>query len=136
MAYQRLLAAYGTLMRPFGRIEELGLAEHLSFISSCRLMGELYDMGRFPGAVPGDGVIHGELFRVKSPRAWTIMDAYEGYRPAREDASLFVRRQVKLRQPTDQRAWVYWFNGDPTEHSRVPSGCWITHMQNGGPKET
>lgn len=136
MSSQHLLAAYGTLMRPFGRHEELGLADHLSFVSSCRLSGDLYDLGRFPGAVPGDGVVHGELFRLNSPRAWETMDRYEGYRPDREEASLFVRRRVELRHPPHRSAWVYWYNGAPTEHPRVPSGCWISYVQNGGPEET
>lgn len=128
---QPLLAAYGTLMRPFGLHKKMGIAGDLSFLSTCCFSGVLYDLGRFPGAVPGDRTVHGELFRLQTPHAWDIIDSYEGYNPDREEASLFVRRQVVLQQPPDQTAWVYWYNGDPAGHPQVPSGNWITYPLNG-----
>lgn len=122
-------------MRPFGRQEELGVGAQLSFVSICRLSGLLYDLGKFPGAVPGEGTVHGELFRLRSSHALEVLDHYEGYHPDREEASLFVRRRVALQHPPGQTAWVYWFNGDPTDHPQVPSGHWITYLQNGGSEE-
>lgn len=123
-------------MRPFGLHEKLGLTHRLTFVSTCALAGVLYDLGRFPGAVPGNDVIYGELFRLRSPQVWAVLDRYEGYRAEDEKASLFVRRQVVLRNPHEQTAWVYWYNGDPSGHPRVPSGNWLTYVQNGGERDS
>lgn len=122
-----MLATYGTLMRRFGGLERLAIADRVSFVRTCQFAGVLYDLGRFPGAVPGDEEVHGELFRLHDVELWSVLDAYEGYEAGREESSLFVRRQIALQEPADCTAWVYWFNGDPTGHSRVPSGDWATY---------
>lgn len=129
-----LLATYGTLMRPFGGCERLGVADRVSFAATCRFDGVLYDLGRFPGAVPGDGTVHGELLRLHDPQVWAGLDPYEGYDADREEDSLFVRRRVSLQEPSDRTAWVYWFNDDPTGRPRVPSGDWAAYTQ--GNRET
>lgn len=124
-----LLATYGTLRRTFGQLEELGIERHLTFCSRCRFKGEMYDLGAYPGAVPGSDVLHGELFRLEASGGWKSLDEYEGYLPEREAASLFVRREVALQQPSSTRAWVYWYNRDPTGHSRIPSGDWVAYTK-------
>lgn len=118
------LATYGTLMRSFGGADRLGVKDRLSFVTTCQFAGVLYNLGQFPGAVPGEGAVHGELFRLRDPQAWAVLDRYEGYDADREDDSLFVRRRVDLIAPSDRTAWVYWFNGDPTGRPRVESGDW------------
>lgn len=123
-----LLATYGTLMRAAGGPERLDVRDRLSFVTECLFGGILYDLGRYPGATPGDGVVRGELFRLHDPRVWAVLDRYEGYDPDREEASLFVRRQASLDEPADRRAWVYWYNGDPTGHPRIPSGDWAAYV--------
>jgi gamma-glutamylcyclotransferase (GGCT)/AIG2-like uncharacterized protein YtfP len=127
-----LLATYGTLMRSFGGCERLGVADQVSFVRMCRFAGVLYDLGRFPGAVPGDATVHGELLRLHDPQVWAVLDQYEGYDADHEEASLFVRRRVDLQEPSDRTAWVYWFNGDPTGRSRVPSGDWAAYDRGNG----
>lgn len=122
------LVAYGTLMRAFGGPGRLDVADRLSFVSECQFAGVLYDLGHFPGAVPGDGVVQGELFRLLGPEVWAVLDRYEGYDPDREEASLFVRRRVLLGEPADRTAWVYWYNDDPTDRPRIPSGDWAAYV--------
>ena len=116
-------------MRPFGGCERLGVADRVSFVTTCRFDGVLYDLGRFPGAVPGDGLVHGELLRLHDPQVRAVLDPYEGYDADRKDESLFVRQRGTLREPADRAAWVYWFNGDPTGHSKVSSGDWATYLE-------
>ena len=115
-------------MRAFDFQDELGVRGRMEFVEPCRWDGTLYDIGPFPGAVPGAGTIHGELFRLDSPEVWTVLDQYEGYDPDQPEASPFVRRRVELAAP-DVTAWVYWYNGDPTSHPRVSSGSWATYLQ-------
>jgi gamma-glutamylcyclotransferase (GGCT)/AIG2-like uncharacterized protein YtfP len=122
-----VLATYGTLMRGFGMIERLGIQHQLTFVEPCRWQGLLYDLGAYPGAVPGDGLVHGEMFRLSSSAVWSVLDHYEGYDPDREAASRFVRRRVSLDHP-DRAAWVYWFNGETTGHPQVPSGDWAAYV--------
>lgn len=119
-----LLATYGTLMRAGGGLDRLGVADRVSVVGACRFEGCLYDLGRFPGAVPGTGTVRGELVRFSDVQVWTVLDRYEGYDPDNEAASLFIRRRVPLMEPADQTAWVYWYNGDPGDAPRVPSGDW------------
>jgi len=125
----RILATYGTLMRAFDGLERLGVTDRVSFVEPCRFAGILYDLGRFPGAVPGEGTVHGELLHLHDPDVWTVLDRYEGYDPDREGESLFVRRTVNLRKPADQAAWVYWFNGDPEGRPQVASGRWGDYVR-------
>lgn len=120
---------YGTLMRSFGRHRQLGVEDRLAFVARCRWAGRLYDLGSFPGAVPGEGTIYGELFRLTDPKVWAILDRYEGYDPDHEAASLFIRREVTLEVPTDRTAWVYWYNKDPAGHPPVPSGDWASYVE-------
>jgi len=115
----RLLATYGTLMRAGGGVERLGVADRVSVVGACRFEGCLYDLGRFPGAVPGGGTVCGELLRLSDPEVWAVLDRYEGYDPDDEAASLFVRRRVSLTEPAGRTAWVYWYNDDPGEAPRV-----------------
>ncbi|PSQ96959.1 MAG: hypothetical protein BRD55_04790 [Bacteroidetes bacterium SW_9_63_38] len=122
-----LLATYGTLMRGFDIQDELGVRPQMDFVERCRWEGELYDIGPFPGAVPGDGTIHGELFRLDSPDAWAVLDPYEGYDPDWPAASTFVRREVSLSTP-DTTAWVYWYNGTVADQPQVASGDWGKHV--------
>lgn len=116
-------------MRPFGRLEQLDVAGRLSLVGPCRFRGVLYDLGSFPGAVPGDGVVHGELHQLGDPQVWSVLDRYEGYDEKREDQSLFIRRPVELIEPAGQGAWLYWYNGDVSDPPRVPSGDWAKYVE-------
>ncbi|MFP4228621.1 MAG: gamma-glutamylcyclotransferase [Salinivenus sp.] len=130
-AAETLLATYGTLMRGMGRHESLDVAEALSFVARCQFDGVLYDLGAFPGAVPGDGTVHAELFRLRSEEVWSVLDRYEGYTPEAEAQSLFVRRRTPLQSPSDTTAWVYWYAGPTAGRVRVPSGDWRVHVEGG-----
>ena len=133
MGASPLLVTYGTLMQAAGGFERLGVADQVSVVGACRFEGRLHDFGRFPGAVPGAGTVYGELVRLSDAQAWTGLDRYEGYDPDNEAASLFVRRRVSLTAPADQTAWVYWYNDDPGDAPRVPSGDWHASIRGGGP---
>ncbi len=119
-------------MRSSDRHEKLGITDHLVFMQRCCWQGCLHDLGDFPGAVPGKGTVRGELFRLTDPHVWAVLDQYEGYEPNRAGASLFVRRRTRLQVPNGQTAWVYWYNGDPSGHDRIPSGDWAAYVRSKG----
>lgn len=60
------VAVYGSLMRGFGLSDAPeGLEELLIDRGSCVISGKLYDLGDYPGLVPGDGNVNGELYEVR-----------------------------------------------------------------------
>ncbi len=58
------VAFYGTLMSRFATQDELGVRAALRPLGPCTIRGVLPDVGEWPTLVPGDGVVHGELFEV------------------------------------------------------------------------
>lgn len=125
------LATYGTLMRAFGRQKALGVADALSFEGGCTFRGALHDLGAYPGAVPGEGTVQAELFRLPAAADWDVLDRYEGYDPGVPSRSLFVRRPTQLLSP-DTTAWVYWYTGPIEGHPRVPKGDWRAYVESTG----
>ncbi|OFX13023.1 MAG: hypothetical protein A2516_05270 [Alphaproteobacteria bacterium RIFOXYD12_FULL_60_8] len=113
-----LLAVYGTLKAGQGGVERLGLTPKLRLLGPCRFKGRLLDLGDYPGAVKGEGVIEGELCRILDAAALPLLDRYEDVRHG-----LFVREKVPLLEP-QKTAWVYWYNRPVTGHPVMESGNW------------
>ncbi|MFM7103055.1 MAG: gamma-glutamylcyclotransferase, partial [Verrucomicrobiota bacterium] len=120
------LAVYGSLRRSTGRLAELGVADDLELLGECRLAGRLYDLGEFPGLLPGPGSVVGELYRFSRPRTLAILDDYEAFLPADPAGSLFVREPVQLLEP-ERLAWVYRYNRPAPAGAEVVSGDWLQH---------
>src|SRR5580700_8569997 len=73
----------------------------------CTIAGALFDLGSYPGLVPGDGRVVGELFEIVDvARALPLLDHYEGYDAADPEGSLYLRQSVLLVEPAIE-AWVY-----------------------------
>lgn len=92
------LAVYGTLRRGFDVQAKLGVSGRLRFERPCVIPGRLIDLGDYPGLLPGDGRVPGELFGVLDPAVWPILDEYEGEE--------YERRRTDLLEPR-VKAWVY-----------------------------
>jgi gamma-glutamylcyclotransferase (GGCT)/AIG2-like uncharacterized protein YtfP len=118
-----LLAFYGTLMRGFDAQKRLGVEAALRYEGLCRIPGELWDLGPYPGLTEGKGEAAGELFSVIEESVIAILDAFEGKE--------YIRRKVRLVEP-EVEAWVYVFRGPLDGCERVASGCWRTHALNRG----
>ncbi len=93
-----------------------------------KVQGELYDLGRYPGA-RGSGKpsarLAGEVYRLANPtRAFKVLDAVEGYRSAAPEASLFRRETtlVTLESGDQESAWIYWLNRPPSRTRPLRSG--------------
>ena len=102
------LFVYGTLQRGQPLHHEL---VHLQaeFVCTASITGQLYDLGRYPGALAtGDQIIPGELYRLPEPeRALRHLDTVEG----RQFHRAMVR--VTLEHGKPQQAWVYLLNRPP-----------------------
>jgi len=118
-----LLALYGTLMSPFGALDELGARGGLRLIGPCEIPGRLFDVGEWPSLVAGEGIAHGELFEVLEASVFERLDPFEAYDPRDHSASTYIRARVRLLRP-DAAAWVYVANTRLTGAVHIPSGSW------------
>lgn len=87
---------------------------------------ELYDLGAFPGARRGEGVVRGDLLRAQAS-VLPIVDAIEGH------PKLFCRQKVTVHTHEGAtEAWVYWATPELTsEGRRIAGGDWFER-----PRET
>lgn len=121
-----LIAFYGSLRREHGLLDRLGVADKLEYLGPCKIPGQLYDLGEYPGLKETpEGEVDAECYRITDRAAFTVLDAYEDFRPAEPAASLFVRRKVRLIQPPIE-CWVYYYPGPVLPQDRVLSGRWKT----------
>lgn len=123
------LFVYGTLMRGFP-LHHL-LTDQCEFVGAGTVTGCLLDLGRYPGAVPGDaGFVHGEVYRLLAPRLLAALDREEGYRPDAPARSLYLRRpvEVRLSDGREVSAWIYWYNGPHGRAVAIPGGDYRQHV--------
>ena len=127
-----LLFVYGTLMKGYGENWQARAGARL--VGRGRIIGKLYDLGEFPGAVAGSKFrshIHGEVYRLDNvERATALLDEYEEFQPSRPLRSLFVRRElpVTMEDGTRRLAWVYVYNRPVRESALIPSGDYRERM--------
>ncbi len=119
-----LIAVYGLLRAGETGFAQFGLAHAFRDAGPCMLTGELWDLGRYPGLVDGEGRVLGELFEVIDPSVMTRLDAFEDYWPGDPARSRYERRKVQLIEP-DRQAWVYVWLLDLGAARRIESGDWL-----------
>ncbi len=93
-----------------------------------KILGRLYDLGEYPGAVPSKEEheeILGELYRLGRPHEQLpILDEIEECDPEHPELSTFIRRRVdvRLRDGRTTRAQVYFLPHEPERAPRILSG--------------
>lgn len=92
----------------------------------CELLGVrhvpghvLHNLGPYPAAVPGEGELVAELYRVPSVETLAAMDQAEG---VDWDPPLYQRVEVEL---DDGPAWLYVYARSTDEAPRIESGDWL-----------
>ena len=119
-----LIAVYGLLRAGESGFAQFGVANAFTDAGPCVIEGELWDLGRYPALVPGEGRVIGELFEVLDPYVMPDLDAFEDYWPGDPARSRYGRRKVRLIEP-DREAWVYvWLLGLDGAR-RIESGDWF-----------
>ncbi|MDB5051381.1 MAG: hypothetical protein JWO30_4452 [Fibrobacteres bacterium] len=138
---KHLLFAYGSLMLTTG-IEAVDAAMHAAGASLGRafIHARLYDLGEYPGAVPlqqdedvegpAEGYqaderhralahedapkVWGRLIRLRDPEAfYAVIDAYEGFDPAKPMESEFIRAETVVFLEHEDKgivSQVYFYN--------------------------
>ena len=89
---------------------------------------DLFNLGWFPGIVPGDGEVVGEVHEYENlDFVGRRFDGIEGYSEAREDSSLYLRRRVTVvtEDGEEVEANVYLFNKSvPADAEKIEDGVW------------
>jgi len=123
-----LLALYGSLMRGLGAMDELAVVDRLRFVAPCKIAGQLFDLGAFPGMREGAGIVKGEVFAVLDPNVIEVLDDFENFLPDEPDESHYVRKRVRLIEPGATAAWVYAYNRVPPRNRLIDAGDWRAHL--------
>jgi gamma-glutamylcyclotransferase (GGCT)/AIG2-like uncharacterized protein YtfP len=125
-----VLAVYGTLRRGEWNAP---LLDGASFVGTGRVAGILREMPptasrryAYPSLVlDGAGQVVVELYELADAAALATADDLEGYDPADEAGSEYVRRVVDVIDGPVAGAWIYVYNGPPEEMGQViASGDW------------
>ena len=124
------LFAYGTLQP--GRVPAAvaPLAAKLRPVGRGFVHGVLYDLGRYPGAVPDAGAktrIAGIVMELPDDENMLArLDAYEGFDPQAPATSEFVRERqvVDLATGGKLECWFYRYNREPRDAPIVKNGEW------------
>jgi len=83
--------------------------------------------GRFPGLLPGDGVVHGEIHEYDDIKGVIhAMDSIEGYHESHPKESLYRRELIEVETESGdiEEAYAYFFNQSPDGMDEVESGVW------------
>ena len=103
------LVVYGLLRRGGAMSPYLRRAK---FIGKVILKGfDLFDCGEYPGIVPGDGKVIGELYELHE------CDLVEKFEP-----SLYCRKKIFI---GGCFAWIYVYDDDVKSCKLIPSGDWF-----------
>jgi len=106
---------YGTLKR--GECRESCWPASPLRVQAAWIRGSLVDLGSYPGLVPGDDWVRGELWQIDATdeaQTLEVLDAIEGYRPS-GTRNLYERQQVDVfdqphaAEPCAQ-AYTYWLS--------------------------
>jgi gamma-glutamylcyclotransferase (GGCT)/AIG2-like uncharacterized protein YtfP len=132
-----VLAVYGTLRRG---------ERNASFLDGARLLGtgtiagRLFDMPRtadrpygYPSLVEGTDPVVVEVYALPDPAMLVAVDELEGYDPAAEAASEYVRRAIDVSNGPVRRAWAYRYTGPrAAQGPRIADGDWVAHRARSG----
>lgn len=119
---------YGILQEGGRGHAELGLDRRARFIRPATVAGRLYDLGGYPGLIPGGaGRVHGGLYRLASVSLLAGLDAYEGYDPSNLPVSDYVRTRMAV-LGSRLATWTYAWNRSIAGRRRIVHGDWRRHL--------
>lgn len=117
-----LVFVYGTLMRGKSRHSEM--ENGFEFVSKGIVKGDMYHIRDYPGIIPGEGVVHGELHRASDiSDAIQLLDWIEG---ANNQNPLFNRVIQEINTEQGKYwAYVYHFAQEIDQFRKIENGKWV-----------
>lgn len=124
------LFIYGTLLPGLRLQAEMLGAERLG---PARVSGRLVDVGRYPGLVPGDGTVTGEVYRVSDAQL-AHLDGVEDMVPGDRAASQYWRERVTVQAGAlaGQPVWTYVYNRPVDGLMPIPHGDYRRYIREVG----
>ena len=130
------LLVYGTLRPPFDNPFALYLRQRGRYAGEGAFMGQLFDIGSYPGAVYAKNSsteVRGTVFEIghQKETILTYLDYYEGVGDALDQPTEFIRAIVPvciIDQVVD--CWVYLYNLATVDKFRIESGDYSVHLKN------
>ena len=122
------LFAYGTLGEQDAPREIVAVVKRLRCLGEGFILGRLYDLGEYPGAILGtspNNKVFGKVYEIPADSGLLArLDAYEEFDPQHPAQSLFVRRRAPITRSNKKKikGWVYEYNGDVRSVPLVKSG--------------
>lgn len=92
------------------------ILSNATYISDSVVEGELYAVSIFPGYVPGNGTVKGELYKVDDD-ILKVMDALEGYYSDNLPYSMYRREKIE-----SISAFIYVWNSPIDGIDRIEDG--------------
>ena len=100
------------------------LREHCAFVNRAVFKGLLYQIDWYPGAIDGEGNVHGELYSFTSPNVLSELDEYEECSPAFPEPHEYRREKRAVTTLDEQtvNAWIWLYNRSITNLEPIPDG--------------
>jgi gamma-glutamylcyclotransferase (GGCT)/AIG2-like uncharacterized protein YtfP len=121
------LFVYGSLLRG------MSLSKHMqgsTFLGPAYAMADLFFLGFYPGIIPGNQVVYGELYDVPLNLLPEI-DKVEDYIQIDTESSLYLRRPIEVYRFSDGKkieASAYYYNRDAKDKPRIAYGDYRKFM--------
>ena len=125
-----LLFIYGTLM-PGLRLE--AQMQGARFLGLAQVPGRLVDVGRYPGLLPGEGAVSGEVYEVDDAHL-ARLDEVEDTVPGDRAASQYWREEVTVFSGPLQgeRVQTYVYNRPTDGCTPIPHGDYRRYIRDVG----
>jgi gamma-glutamylcyclotransferase (GGCT)/AIG2-like uncharacterized protein YtfP len=124
------LFVYGTMLPGCAPALVAHLAARLRPVGEGFVRGTLYDLGRYPGAIPDASSasrIFGTVMALpQNENFLRELDEYEGFDPQRLEANEFVRelQTVGLSDGRTVKCWFYRYNLPANAAKIIEDGSW------------
>ncbi|MFN8357438.1 MAG: gamma-glutamylcyclotransferase family protein [Spirosomataceae bacterium] len=125
------LFVYGTLLSAYQHSMHQVIAQHGKLLGEGHFQGRLYRISYYPGMVPSahpSDQVWGEVYALQDAEiVFEYLDDYEGYDPANESMSDYIRREVTIDLTQDQtlQAWTYLYNQPVAALEWIESGNFL-----------
>ena len=110
---------YGTLRKQECREKIMNEISH--YWKNTSIKAKMYDIGAFPAIVLVEGIVYGEIHKIKKePNSFHMLDLVEGFTEYGK-SSLYHRILINSSQGV---CWTYVWNGTTENYKEIQSGNW------------